>query len=426
MEAHPILTALLSSPDARWGPVIASVTVLDVLLVLLVVAAAARGWHLGLSRAALGVGGLVVGLLAGLWAAARLVPASLSPAVTLALEVGFVLAAALIGSGVGAAIGASGARLLAAAHLRVLDRAAGAIGRAGLALVMIWLLVAGIAALAPTQASAVARTMTTRSALLSLTSQALPVDQLRQRVVDDLPVPADLAALIPVAGSGAVPGRASTPAMAAVADEAAAATVRITATGCAGGVQGSGFLAADRLVVTNAHVIAGSTAVTITDATGLHRAAVVEVDGGDDLAVLRVDDAVSAPLVVADEPVANGTRGVVLGYPGGGPLTAAGAVVRARLPLRLSAATPAVDAGSPLVTGSPRYVLAAQVRPGNSGGPLLSADGHVIGVVNARSLADPGTGYAITSPQIVPVVAAAAAATSPVGTGSCAAPAAAG
>lgn len=189
MDAHPILTVLLASPGARWGPLIASVTVLDVLLLLLVAGAAARGWQLGISRVALSVGGLVAGLLAGLWAAVHLVPASLSPGVTLALEIGFVVAGSLIGSGVGAAVGSSAARLLAAAHLRLPDRAAGAIGRGALALVVTWLLVAGLAALAPGQVGTVARTVAESSALLSSTSQVVPsVDRLRERVVTDVPV----------------------------------------------------------------------------------------------------------------------------------------------------------------------------------------------------------------------------------------------
>jgi S1-C subfamily serine protease len=65
------------------------------------------------------------------------------------------------------------------------------------------------------------------------------------------------------------------------------------------------------------------------------------------------------------------------------------------------------------------YSLFAQVRPGNSGGPLLSTDGRVVGVVFAKSLDDPSTGYALTMDEARPVLDAATGATSPVDTGAC-------
>ena len=193
MDAHPILTLLLASPGERWGPVLGSVTVLDVLLVLLVLAAAVRGWRLGISRVVLGVGGLLAGLWAGLWAAVHLVPTGLSPAAALSLEVVAVVVGALVGSAVGGAVGVMTARLLSAVHLRLPDRAAGFVARGALALVVCWTLVAGVAALAPGRAGSDARTLAEGSSVLSLASRATPtVDRLHQRVVADglLPAPA--------------------------------------------------------------------------------------------------------------------------------------------------------------------------------------------------------------------------------------------
>ena len=67
------------------------------------------------------------------------------------------------------------------------------------------------------------------------------------------------------------------------------------------------------------------------------------------------------------------------------------------------------------------YSLYARVEPGNSGGPLLSRDGRVVGIVFAKSLDDVSTGYALTLSEAAPVLDAARAATAPVGTGGCAA-----
>lgn len=184
MDAHPILTFLLVSPGARWGPVLGAITVVDVLLVLLVAAAAVCGWHLGISRVALGVGGLVAGFWAGSWVAVHLVPVGLSPAVTLTLEIAAVVVGAVVGSVIGNVLGRMAARLLASIHLRLPDRAAGSVGRGALALVVCWTAVASVAAFAPGQAGSSARTIADGSAVLSLAARATPsVDQLRGQVL---------------------------------------------------------------------------------------------------------------------------------------------------------------------------------------------------------------------------------------------------
>ena len=65
------------------------------------------------------------------------------------------------------------------------------------------------------------------------------------------------------------------------------------------------------------------------------------------------------------------------------------------------------------------YSLAADVQPGNSGGPLLTAAGEVAGIVFARGEDGAGRGYAITMAELEPALAAIAAGSATVASGSC-------
>jgi len=112
-------------------------------------------------------------------------------------------------------------------------------------------------------------------------------------------------------------------------------------------------------------------------------------------------------------PLVPGTAAVIQGYPWGGPFTSINAEV--------------ISAGSVLVPDiygeasnlRDIYALAADVQPGNSGGPLLTDDGDVAGVVFARAETDAARGYAMTTAELEPVLAGAEAWTEAVSTGSC-------
>ena len=62
------------------------------------------------------------------------------------------------------------------------------------------------------------------------------------------------------------------------------------------------------------------------------------------------------------------------------------------------------------------YAIRGVVRPGNSGGPLLTADGRVAGTVFAMSALDPQTGYVLTDAATAPLLDAAGALSEPVPT----------
>ena len=195
----------------------------------------------------------------------------------------------------------------------------------------------------------------------------------------------------------------------------AASVVKIEGQGCGGIVEGSGFVVADNLIVTNAHVVAGIRRPYVIDANGNHVAAAVSFDPNLDLAVLRTSGLAGKPLSVGYDDVAAGTPGAVVGYPGGGGFTAKAAAV---LDSFTATGRNIYDQGR---VQREIYEIRADVIPGNSGGPLIAKDGSVIGVVFAESTTYNHVGYALTGQAIRHDIAAAEAhATTSVSTGSCA------
>jgi len=186
-----------------------------------------------------------------------------------------------------------------------------------------------------------------------------------------------------------VPTSVDTPGVA----HAAQAVVKVTGLGCGGLVTGSGFPVGTGYIVTNAHVVSGTRDHTVVTPGGAHMpATVIYFDAERDVAVLYVPALKTAPLVFG--PASRGTQGAVIGYPGGGPEKVAPAVVDGRI-----IAEGRDIYNSDLVTRQ-IFVIEASVRPGNSGGPLIDLEGHVLGLVFATSAGVPNQAYALTDDEI--------------------------
>jgi serine protease Do len=162
---------------------------------------------------------------------------------------------------------------------------------------------------------------------------------------------------------------------------------------------GSGFiLQSDGVVVTNAHVVAGATTVSVAMRDGkTYQARVIGADQLNDVAVLRIDarDMPVAPLGNSSEVIV-GEWAIAIGNPFG---------------FVLANAEPSVTAG--VISGTGRNLLArssgqagtydmiqtdAAINPGNSGGPLVNALGEVIGmntVIYTPSQGSVGLGFAV-------------------------------
>ncbi|MDI3420419.1 MarP family serine protease [Streptomyces luteolus] len=183
-----------------------------------------------------------------------------------------------------------------------------------------------------------------------------------------------------------------------VAERAKDSIVKVmgTATSCNKVLEGTGFVFDQRRVMTNAHVVGGvdEPTVQIGGEGRRYDATVVLYDWERDIAVLDVPDLRARPLEFTDEDATSGDGAIVAGFPENGAYDVRSARVRGR-----------INANGPDIYHRDTvrrdvYSLYATVRQGNSGGPLLTPDGKVYGVVFAKSLDDPETGYALTADEV--------------------------
>lgn len=177
---------------------------------------------------------------------------------------------------------------------------------------------------------------------------------------------------------------------------------------------GSGFVVAENLVITNAHVVAGvkNPTVQIKGKGTYYDAKVVHFDANRDVAILRVSKLTATPLEIG-ELQERGTVGAIAGFPLGGKLKV--------VPARIRSVS---DASGQNIYGTDRvvrsiYAVRALVQQGDSGGPLLSEDGQVMGLVFAAAIDDEQTGYALTPQEFVPAIEQSLDATKSVATGKC-------
>jgi S1-C subfamily serine protease len=182
---------------------------------------------------------------------------------------------------------------------------------------------------------------------------------------------------------------------------------------CNRGIEGSGFVYDDKHILTNAHVVAGTSDVAVVTGQGQLTAHVVLYDPRRDVAVLYVPDLNAGPLAFTPKPADTGANAIVLGYPEDGPFDVRPARVRDR---------ENIDGHDIYGHGNIEreiYSIRSTVRSGNSGGPLIAPDGTVLGMVFATALDSSNTGFVLTDAEIAGDADAARTATRSVDTGNC-------
>nr|WP_221420673.1 MarP family serine protease [Conyzicola lurida] len=383
------------------------------LLVILIAAYVVAGYRRGILHSVASIAGILAGAVAAYFAVplvGSLVP---EPMWRIVATVFVAITLVLLGHSVGTRIGSAARSTLKKSPLRVVDRILGAaVNLAASALIASLLALSATALGIPVVSQAIGSSTVLRT-IDDVTPD--PVEallaQLRSAVVDG-GLPLITEALGGITTSPELPlVETGTPALTA----AAASVVRITGNAyeCGQNQTGSGFVVATDRVVTNAHVVAGVTEPIVElPGGGALAGQVVYFDPVKDLAVIAVAGMETAPLPLSGL-LAPETTGVVDGYPYGGPFTTEPARV-------LSITTSGVDDIYGGANGSREiYTLAADVREGNSGGPLLTESGSVAGVVFAKSAELENVGYALTMTELEPVAAQAPTLTDTVASGTC-------
>jgi S1-C subfamily serine protease len=385
----------------------------DLLIIGLMLLAAVHGLRLGALIQILTFGGFFLGFFLGALVWVPVLSFIHDEALRAIITVAAVLLTASGLGYVGRVLGSYSNLTLRRHHLGSIDSALGVIVAVVAVLLSAWLVASVITS--PNSRFTSLSAAVARSDILHAVDRVLPqvppVFSDLQTFLSARGFPQVFSTLTPpLTGSVATPTNARTQAL---ANPGVFSTVKILGTACDNEQEGSGFVAGRGLVVTNAHVVAGEASTQVVEGTSAYKATVVLFDPSFDLAVLRTDAPLGPVLSISPTLVARGTQAALLGYPEDGPLTIDPAGVTAEV---IALGRDIYNQGA--VTRGV-YALDADVRPGNSGGPLLGPGGLVIGVVFSRSTVYPDVGYALSSPGVLSRVQTAEARQAAVSTGRC-------
>lgn len=368
-------------------------TGLDLVLLGVAAIAAFGGLRSGLLRRVASWAGLVVGLVLS----GRTVPFVLAQAAALGLPARTFIAVLTLTMTVSlSSIGlqvvtAPLRRLLTLGPLSFLDRALGALASLTALATVLWLLIPTAAAI-PGRVSAEVRA----SSVLGVIDAAAParpdVARSLRTLLGGERFPDVFAGLAPTPEPSAPPEALGI--AADVVARARSATSGVQVIGCGRAYSGSGFAVDASHVITNAHVVAGAREVWLNTHDGRRIAATVVVfDPARDLALLEAPGHGLTALTLAPADV--GDLAAVIGYPGGQsePRVA---------PARIDRWVTGVgrDIYGTGATERALYFLAAELRSGDSGAPVIDSEGRAVGAVFAVSPDVPTAAYALSVDEL--------------------------
>jgi len=385
------------------------VTKVDWLIVAFTVLLAMYGYAQGFIVGALSLLGFGIGAFLGTRVAPLILPGgSHSQYAPLFGLVGALLAGAVLASGF-EGVGARARGVLRIPGVRTVDGLLGAALTASVALGIAWIV--GAIAFQSTNSLVLKRDIQSSAILKGLNELLPPSGPILHALarIDPLPSVRGPAADVPAPPRGI----ARNPAV----KGAARSVVKVLGTACGLGIEGSGWVVAPHLVVTNAHVVAGEsdTTVQVDGAPPGLNADVIDFDSRDDVAILRVPDLHAPALRLAANPQA-GTPAAILGYPLDGTFD----VEPGRIGQTETVSTEDAYGNGPILRSI--TALRGRVRPGNSGGPMIDSHGHVVATVFAAITGSPTGegGFAVPNALVGKQLAAARGQAHSVPTGPCA------
>jgi hypothetical protein len=369
------------------------VDLLDLAIVLLAAAALFSGYRRGISWVGPSLAGLIAGILIGAAAAPPLAAVfSRNPSVEPLITSGIFLGIVLIVQGAGTTIGFRARVHALRTRFADWDSMLGSVVAVLGVLASSWYLgltfsrSAWLALDTQISGSAIERSLDTIAprppGFLAQIENALSISHFPNPfsvIAPGAPPPAAIPALVDTRGIRA----------------ATTVTSKVIAFGCGGAEAGSAWPLGNDDLVTNAHVVAGSDRVEVDTTDGAtHGAVVVLFDPNVDVAVLHVPGIDEAALPVATTDPSRGVIGAAIGYPGGDAEKVSAAEVRGTEVAR------GYNIYNSDIVDRDIEVLAANIIPGNSGGPLVDTSGVVQGMVFAASTTDPSEGYALSMTTI--------------------------
>jgi len=389
------------------------VDLLDILLLLAVLLYAGSGYRRGLVAGCVSLAGFVGGAAIGVWVLPWVMDlvarGSTAATVTAVLT---VLVPAAAGHELAGRLALRLRRELDRGPLRVADGLGGAVANAAAVLIVAWVAASVLAA----SSSALLSSAIRDSRVLGAVQEAMPdtTPAWFSRATSALTEAGFPQVFNPFENeSTAEVARPSGDSVTVAATTAAQrSTVKVEGVAGTQGREGSGFVYAAERVMTNAHVVAGidEPTVRVGGIGPAYEATVVLFDPEKDVAVLRVPG-LRAPVLRFEDDAERGDAAVVAGYPQDGGLDVQAATVANRV------RATGRDIYSDETVTREIYAIRSTVRPGNSGGPLLTTEGRVYGVVFARSTSDAETGYVLTAAEVADDAERAARATARVDTG---------
>lgn len=375
----------------------------DLVVILVAVLAAVSGARQGLVIALPAFAGVLLGAVVGVRVAPLLVRNFQNPATRVAFAVAILVLLVALGETFGVWCGRMLKQRIRNPKLAGVDNALGAILQGVVVFVVAWMIALPLTSFSglPGLTSALQRS-TVLGAVNSIMPQSardLPTDLRKLFNVPDLPDVTNPFSQTPT-NDVAPPDTALQ--NSAIVQQVRPSVVKIhgEAPSCSRALEGSGFVIAPQRVLTNAHVVAGTDTVAILVKDGQLDAHVVYYNSDVDLAILAVPGLTAPPLRFDAAPADNGRDAIVLGYPLDGDYTASAARISNRFNL------PGPNIYDDRTENRDVYTVYAQVRSGNSGGPLIDTNGGVLGVVFGAAVDDPNTGFALTAQQVTSVLPA--------------------